>query len=380
MHVFILAIFWLLICFSLLYILIIGVIILGWFRTYHFKSSPAGKLPDISVVIAIRNEQENIEKLLRSFQQQHYPKEQFEVVIVNDHSEDNSTQLIEQFKTENNDIEIKLVQSNGEGKKAALREGISVATNDLIITTDGDCSMGNDWLRRLAEYYKEKKPKLIAGLVVYERKKGFWQHFYMLDFMSLVASGAGSLGVGLPLMANGANLAFEKQAFLDVVNAQSGKSFASGDDVFLLHAIAKKFGVNAVQFLKDELAIVKTRPPENFNSFISQRKRWASKAIAYTSWWAVLVSIGVFMLNFILGLAFLTALFKPWFLIIFGLFALLKMLIDFPLLHYFAEFVNRKNTIPYMFLLGFIYPFYIVFAVIYSFFFRYKWKGRNILR
>jgi hypothetical protein len=202
----------------------------------------------------------------------------------------------------------------------------------------------------------------------------------MLDFMSLVASGAGSLGAGLPLMANGANLAFEKQTYLDVVNAQSGKSFASGDDVFLLHAIAKKFGINSVHFIKDELAIVKTRPPVNFKSFISQRKRWASKAIAYTSWWAILVSMGVFMLNLMLVLALVTAFFKPWFLIIFGLFVLLKILIEFPMLQNFAEFVNRKKSVPYLFVFGFIYPFYIVFAAISSFFIRYSWRGRKYLK
>ncbi|MCB2207404.1 MAG: glycosyltransferase [Bacteroidetes bacterium] len=380
MHVFILSIFWLLISFSLLYILIIGVITFGLFRMHHFRNIPAGKLPDISVVVAVRNEQENIEKLLQALQQQHFLKEQLEVVIVNDHSEDYTKQLIEHFKTENKDIEIKLVQLNGKGKKAAISEGIGLAKNNLIITTDGDCTMGTDWLRRLAEYYKERKPKLIAGPVVYETKKGFLQHFYMLDFMSLVASGAGSLGAGLPLMANGANLAFEKQTYLDVVNAQSGKSFASGDDVFLLHAIAKKFGINSVHFIKDELAIVKTRPPVNFKSFISQRKRWASKAIAYTSWWAILVSMGVFMLNLMLVLALVTAFFKPWFLIIFGLFVLLKILIEFPMLQNFAEFVNRKKSVPYLFVFGFIYPFYIVFAAISSFFIGYSWRGRKYLK
>lgn len=332
------------------------------------------------MVVAVRNEQENIEKLLYSLQQQHFPKEQFEVVIVNDHSEDNTTQVIEQFITENKNIEVKLVQSDGKGKKAALREGISVVKNDLIITTDGDCAMGTDWLRHLMAYYNEQKPKLIVGPVVYEEKKGSLQRFYMLDFMSLVASGAGSLGAGLPLMANGANLAFEKQAYLDVVNTQSGKSFASGDDVFLLHAIANKFGVKSVHFIKDKLTIVKTRPPENFNSFISQRKRWASKATDYKSWWAILVSISVFMLNLMLVLGFLMALFKPWFLIIFVLFVLLKILIDFPLLQNFAEFVNTKKSVPYLFLFGFLYPFYIVFTAISSFFIRYNWRGRKYLK
>ena len=236
------------------------------------------------------------------------------------------------------------------------------------------------WLRRLAEFYIEKKPKLIVGPVVYEKRKGFSQHFYWLDFMSLVASGAGSLGAGLPLMANGASLAFEKQAFLDVVKSQSGKSFASGDDVFLLHAVADRYGAKSIHFLKDPSTIVHTNPPENLVAFLSQRKRWASKATDYRSWWAVMVSIIVFVLNFMLVLGFFMAFYKPLFLIIFGLFILLKILIDFPLMHYFAEFANRKKSVPYLFLFGFIYPFYVVFTATSSFFFRYKWKGRNGLR
>ena len=184
------------------------------------------------MVVAVRNEQEIIKRLLHFLGHQHFPKKQFEIIIVNDHSEDDTVKLVEQFIAENNEIEIKLVQSNGMGKKTALCEGIGMAKNDLIITTDGDCFMETEWLRRMAEYFEEKKPKLIAGPVIYEKKGGLWQQFFRLDFMSLVASGAGSLGAGLPLMANGANLAFERQAYLDVIKTQSGTSFVSGDDVF----------------------------------------------------------------------------------------------------------------------------------------------------
>jgi len=380
MHFILLSLFWLLVFFSMMYVLVIVTFTIGWLSTRGFKTSSALILPDVSVVIAVRNEQKNIMRLLNDLRQQDFPLNQLEILIINDHSDDATVLLIDEFMTENKNIDVRLIHSKGEGKKFALREGIQMSKHDLIVTTDGDCSMGSAWLRRLAEFFIEKKPKLIVGPVVYEKRKGFSQHFYWLDFMSLVASGAGSLGAGLPLMANGASLAFEKQAFLDVVKSQSGKSFASGDDVFLLHAVADRYGAKSIHFLKDPSTIVHTNPPENLVAFLSQRKRWASKATDYRSWWAVMVSIIVFVLNFMLVLGFFMAFYKPLFLIIFGLFILLKILIDFPLMHYFAEFVNRKKSVPYLFLFGFIYPFYVVFTATSSFFFRYKWKGRNSLR
>ena len=376
MQVLVLLLFWLLIFFSICYVLIILTFTIGWFRIKYFKGSTVGELPNISLVIAVRNEQNNIEKLLGVLTKQNFPKRRLEIVIVNDHSEDETVEVIRRFMNDNANLEISIIQSQGEGKKSAIKNGIINAKYDLIVTTDADCSMDKNWLKRLAEYYVLNEPKLVVGAVVYGQRKGFVQQFYMLDFMSLVASGTGSLGMGLPLMANGANLLYSKQTYLDVVDDQSGKLLASGDDVFLLHAISKKFGASSVHFIKDSLTIVTTEPPDSFSDFLSQRKRWASKATAYKSWWSILVSVSVFSLNLTLVLSVLTSFTTPWFLIIFSLFILLKMLIDFPLLKYFSEFSNRKSMVPYLFLFGFIYPFYIVLAGFSSFFFRFTWKGR----
>ena len=377
MHFFILSIFWLLIFFSFIYILVILTITIGWFRIRGFKSIQTIALPNVSIVIAVRNEQKNIKKILTDLIYQDYPLDQLEVLIVNDHSDDDTVKRVQIFKDKNKNINIQLAHSSGIGKKEAIREGIHKAAYGVIVTTDGDCSFGVGWLRRMVEYYLLKGSRLVVGPVVYLEKKNLLQKFYTLDFMSLVASSAGSLGVGLPLMANGANLLFTKQTFEDVIHGQSGSSFASGDDVFLLHAVSKKYGASSVNFIKDPLSIVTTTPPDNFKSFLSQRKRWASKATAYRSWWPVLVSVSVFGLNLMLVLSFLATFLKLWFLVIFGLFVLLKTLIDFPLLQSFSEFSNRKKVIPYVLLFGFLYPFYIVFTAVPSFFFRFSWKGRN---
>ena len=380
MQSFIILLFWLLIVSSLIYMQIIFVITIGWFRLKYFSGHKNSILPHISIVIAIRNESNAIEKLLKDLIQQNYLSGHFEIIVVDDHSEDNTVELTKRFISNNTDFDINLIHSEGEGKKAAVSEGVKLAKHELIVTTDGDCSVNDNWLNQLAEYHEFKKPKLIVGAVVYNHKKGFLQHFFNLEFMSLVASGAGSLGMGLTLMANGANLAFTKQTYEDVLFTQAGKTLASGDDVFLLHAISKKFGSKAVHFIKDSLTIVETDSPENIKSFFSQRSRWASKATAYRSWWAILVSIAVFMFNLFLVLSLVASLLKPWILIIYGLFILLKILIDFPLLYYFSEFTNRKKSVPYLFLFGWIYPIYIVVAACSSLLFRFSWKGRHNLK
>ena len=376
MHFFVLSLFWLLFFFSLAYMLVLFIMTIGWYRIKKFNSVQSEVLPDVSVIIAVRNEQQNIENTLTDLIRQDYPTNQFEVIVVNDHSDDETVKLVQTFIKQNKDIRIQIFDSSYIGKKAAIREGIRKATSELIVTTDADCFFESGWLRYMVEYQLFKGAKMVVGPVVYFERKGVLQKFFMLDFISLVASGAGSLGMGLSLMANGANMLFLKKVYEDVVSDQSGKQQASGDDVFLLHAVAKKYGARSIYFIKDPVTIVSTESPYSLKSFLMQRKRWASKAKAYRSWWPVLVSLIVFGTNLMLVLSFFASVLKPWFLIIFGLFVLLKTLIDLPLLHGFAEFSNRKSTVPYLLLFGFLYPFYIVFTAISSLFFSFSWKGR----
>jgi cellulose synthase/poly-beta-1,6-N-acetylglucosamine synthase-like glycosyltransferase len=357
--------------------LVLIVITIGWYRIKKFTAFQAGSLPDVSVIIAVRNERKNILNTLSDLILQDYPTDQFEILIVNDHSEDGTVKLVQTFIDQNKNIRIRLIDSSGIGKKEAIEEGVNNSDNELIVTTDGDCNPGSHWLRHMVAHQQHKGVKMVVGPVVYFEKKGVLQKFFLLEFISLAASGAGSLGMGLPLMANGANMLFAKQTYKSVINEQAGSSFASGDDVFLLHAITKKFGTSSVSFIKDPLSIVFTESPGNVKSFLSQRKRWASKAKAYRTWWPIIVSLIVFGTNLMLVLSFFTIVLRPWFLLIFILFVLLKSLIELPLLYSFAEFSNRKSTVPYLFIFGFLYPFYIVFAGISSFCFGFSWKGRN---
>ncbi len=349
---------WSMVFTMMLYLLLLIVITWGWYSLKYFTGQEISDQISLSVVVAVRNEEENISLLLKDLISQNYPDDLYEIIIVDDHSEDKTDEIVNQVISNFSDFQITLIKAKGIGKKAALAEGTASAKSELIVTTDGDCTMGSEWLNTIANYYSQFKPALIIAPVVYQNEKGILQKLFSLDFVSLVASGAGSAGAGLPFMGNGANLAFSKQAWEKANEPKKNKEFVSGDDVFLIHRITRIYGSKAIRFLKSSSAIVRTNPPDSFREFFQQRIRWASKAKGYKSPWAIFVSVLVLAVNFLIALTFLAGFFKAWFFIVYGMFVVLKLLIDLPLLVEFAGFVNKRKLLGLAFPLALIYPLY----------------------
>ena len=362
---------------ALLYLLVILVFTIGWYRMKVFTASVRSFSTKTSVVVAFRNEEQHIETLLNSLLEQTYPEDLWEIVLVNDHSTDKSTEIIDRFTRENKKIKISLLNAVGKGKKQSLLEGVRFATGNLIVCTDADCVAGKNWLTSVVSFYEQEHPLLIFGAVVYNEEDGFFQKFFSFEFMSLVASGAGSGASGFPFMGNGANLAFERDAFLEAGAEAQKQEHASGDDVFLIQYLTHKYGSQTIRFLKNKASIIRTQAPASFKEFIKQRIRWGSKARAYDQPWPLFVAFAVFIFNTLLVLCFLAGLIVPWALAIFLLFVLLKLFIDLPLLQAFSEFSNKGNLLRYMLPFEIIYPFYIPVAALKGLFFSYEWKGRK---
>lgn len=363
------------------YLIVIGIITFGWFRLSVPKSQQKfTQGVDASIVIAVRNEGNNIETLLNQLVNQDYNKKKYEIIIVDDHSTDNTVQVVNQFINENPDVKIKLIESSGEGKKHAINEGVTMSSTQLIITTDGDCNVKPGWLQCIVDFYNSSGCRLIIGPVIYDGEKTILQKLFSLDFASLVASGAGSVGAGLPLMGNGANLAFSKDVFTSLKTKNNTNRFTSGDDVFLIHYVTKKYGSSAVGFLRNRSAIVSTLPPQNLLEFLSQRKRWASKATGYQMLWPIIVSLTVLFFNMLLVLMLLGSLFYSWMLPLFFLIIITKFVIDIPLVFNFLSFAEKPHLKPLLFIMEFVYPVYIVIIAITSFIFRFGWKGRVNLK
>jgi biofilm PGA synthesis N-glycosyltransferase PgaC len=245
---------------ALIYSFIIFSFLIGWIRIKKFKKgAPAPSSVFTSVIIAVKNEEQNIPSLLNSLANQTIHHADYEIIIINDHSNDNTEYLMNSADLPN--LKLLNLPLGKRGKKDALQFGISNSTGDLIITTDADCIHHSVWLETISTYYSQYKPKLIIAPVLMQ-SKSFFEHLQALDFFSLIASGAGASGIKRPIMCNGANLAFDKKTYEEFQDPFH-KSFSSGDDVFLLLNMKRKYRKD-IKFLKSEEALVLTKPKKHW--------------------------------------------------------------------------------------------------------------------
>ncbi|MBL6658019.1 MAG: glycosyltransferase [Flavobacteriales bacterium] len=315
---------------------------------------------ELSILVAFRNEAKHLPFLLSDLENQNYSLDKVQFIFVDDSSEDNSFEIVK-----SSSLNITLLSSEGSGKKAAIELGVNNAKHDVILTTDADCRLSKDWISLMVSPFSEKDVQLVSGPVAYHGLDNAFKKFQALEFMSLIGSGAGAIGVQKAIMCNGANMGFRTSAF-----SNTEKDIASGDDVFLLHHVKKNNG--KISFVKDSKAIVSTEPKPTLSEFLNQRKRWASKTSSYKDVSAQWVSLLVFLAN----LSFVALFIKEQILALI-IFYLFKAVVDFLFLRKLCRFFEYDIPFYVFFILELVYPFYIVWVAISSQFGQYKWKGRK---
>lgn len=366
---------------TVLYLLIILIFTYGWYKTatvFHDGCQPS---TPVSVIVPFRNEEARLPDIFQSLTCQNYPKELTEILFINDQSEDNSSLVLMQLIKNTTDRNIKLIDvtaSNGtSSKKTAIAQGISHCNGTLILTTDADCFAGNGWISSVVNFYEKHHPKMITSPVAFTEEKSFFTRMQSLEFMSLIASGAGSVEAGFPVMCNGANLAFEKAAYDAVRNTSNSFTTVSGDDIFLLLNIKKKFGSHSIRFLKNPASIIHTHAKSGFLSFINQRIRWVSKSKKYRDSNIIFVSLIIFLFNLLLASSLIASIFNYTILFLFFTLLCIKTITDFPLLYGIAGMLEKKKLLIFVVPLEFIYPFYIVLTAISGQFSKFRWKNRD---
>ena len=357
--------------FLILYILLITLLCIGFKRLKQEQLKPASlEHTSFSIIIPFRNEAKNLKLLLESLLLLNYPKSQFEIILIDDASTDESVALIQTFK-QHTELLIHVLKNerfSASPKKDALTLGIHNAQFDWIVTTDADCKVPELWLKHFDQKIQEAGSRFIAGPVTFFEQKSFLSSFQQLDFLSLQGATIGSFGLQQAFMCNAANLAFSKAEFLNLNGYTQTDHLASGDDVFLMQKFIQQ-DPNKVHYLKTAEACVHTQTQPSWPSLMEQRKRWAAKAAAYTSWFAVLTSLLVLLGNTSLILGIL--LFKIWPLL------LLKVAVDFVLIHQTASLFNQKKVLVYFPAVAVIYPFFTVYVALASQFGTFEWKGRR---
>jgi cellulose synthase/poly-beta-1,6-N-acetylglucosamine synthase-like glycosyltransferase len=371
----------LLMIFGLAYLTIIGMYTLGWFRLKSTQWSDISPSTKVSIIIPCRNEEANILQILEDITHQDYTKNLFEIIIVDDNSEDTTPEIVNDFIRQHPSFHIKLIsvaadQPNIAYKKKAINLAIEAAEGDLIITTDADCRMGTQWLKSIVGFYETVRPKMIVGPVSFHNEKSWFEKMQTVEFLSLIGITAGAISIGRPIMCNGANLAYEKTAFHDV-GGFGNDLFSSGDDVFLLLKIKKRFGNKSVRFLKNVNAFVFTEAKKNLHEFLHQRTRWASKNKGY-DWKILSVSFTVFMMNFLLFPGFIWGLFNLKIMSVILVVYFLKLISELPVLVGIVTFAHRREMLFYGLPLIFLYPIYIVVTGTMGIVATYQWKGRTV--
>jgi len=366
-----------LICFSILLLYIATVIsfTIGFFNLSTFfpsKNNPSNNNLKLSVLIPFKNEELNLPTIFQNLKNQNLNLDLFEVIFINDHSEDNSEIVLRNLINKESNFKLISSKSKKSGKKEALKEGVKNAVNNLIVTTDADCIQPETWLQTIYDFYLKHKPKMIIAPVIM-KGTGFFGKLQALEFLSLSASTAGAAGLNKAIMCNGANLAFNKSIFNEFEDAMNTNEI-SGDDVFLLHSVKKKYP-KSIYYLKSNDARVCTNTEPTLKLFFRQRIRWASKSTHYRDFDTILVSLIIFITNLLLAISLISLIFVPEIIsLIFGLFGV-KITADFILLSNAAYYFRQKKLLLFIPILSIIYPFYILTVSITGFFIKnIKWK------
>lgn len=397
----------LLLCSFLLTILYISIMLTyknEWNEMEEIHVLKENPTTPVTIIIPARNESKNIRHLLQDIAHQVYPNHLLEVIVIDDFSEDNTYDIVTNFTDISNLKIFKLQDLVDENniqsvyKKRAIEAAIHKASGTLIITTDADCRLQQHWIHSIVSFYEKEKCALIAAPVGYYNEHTQFQHFQALDFCGMQAITGASLSLGMFNMANGANLAYEKQAFLDVNGYQDIDQKASGDDMLLVYKIAQKFP-DKIKFLKNRAAIVLTEPMHTLNDFLQQRFRWTSKSTSYQDkritailglvylfvlsiWLNALYFIGksiysiIFPTNTIIGLIDFLPVFFVLLMLIFQV--VCKTIVDYQFLQTASAFFNRHDLMKSFFISELLHIWYIPFVGTFGNILKYKWKGRTL--
>lgn len=269
------------------YILLIVCLLYGFHKTAGRKLASSAAIP-VSIILPFRNEEQCIEEAIRSLLSQKFDSD-FEIIAVDDHSTDNSWKLADNIAA--NDSRLRVIKAGGRGKKNALAEGMVAAHFGCIATADADCNYPELWLRTMALEFAGSGCAMLCAPVRIGQTDSWLSRFQFVDFASLVGSGIGAAGCGRPIMCNGANMMFDKNIVSQIDNPFN-VAVASGDDVFLLHAI-KRLDGRKIRFTCRMETIAETNAAPTFAAFLRQRMRWGGKTTSYTDADSIAVAVVV---------------------------------------------------------------------------------------
>jgi cellulose synthase/poly-beta-1,6-N-acetylglucosamine synthase-like glycosyltransferase len=367
---------WVLIAITgLLYLLMVGFIFFGWIRTQTFIIQDIVEQPSLSVIIPVRNESSQLSDLLFDLNKQDYPADKFEVIIVDDHSDRSPESIITEFRGKTN-IRLLHLGKDECGKKAAMMKGLLASDFEIIMTTDADCRIQKSWISEMVNFFVSKKVKLVFGSVQFTKSIKLFDWFQSLEFVSLVASGAGFAGNRHPIFCNAANMGFERKTYLQFLQEKGSDLPVSGDDVLFLLWLKKKYP-DKIGFIKSLNAQVETKPAGSIKDFIYQRLRWTSKSRYYRDLMIIVTSLIVYITSLSLLILLVGSFFSKLLATGFICLFILKCITDLFFLFIITGYYRNRYLLAVFLPLEIIHFIYISIIGFAGNLFEFTWKGRK---
>jgi cellulose synthase/poly-beta-1,6-N-acetylglucosamine synthase-like glycosyltransferase len=349
----------------------------GFRKKYSVATTPQ---PSVSIIVSMHNEEKNVSGCLDNLLMQEYPKDKFEVIIVNDRSSDKTGEIVDTYCQKSSilrKIVISKIQDDFAPKKYAIDQALKAAKGDIILLTDADGRPSPLWVKQIISYFTED-----VGLVIGYAPYGFesshisiWNRLLSLEYLSHAAVAAASCGLGYPVTCVGTNMAYRKSLYNQLGGFGIYKSLHTGDDDLFLQRVREETDWKVVYASKSK-SHVYNAPPDRWQKFFQQRIRYASKGFRYPAQ-VTLILILFYILNLFLLVSPLSLIICPNFFVPFLAAFFLKAISDLKFLKSASNYLEDKRFLA-LFPIAFILHIpYVVFFGLLAQIMTFNWAGHS---
>ena len=333
------------------------------------------KFEKVSVIVAARNEEKNISKLLTILTNQTYPEDKYEIIIANDGSTDKTEEIVKFFQSKFENVFLLNVKDRETAispKKNALQQAIDFSKGDIILLTDADCIPKTTWIEAMISSY-ESGIDMIVGYSSTKldnwKKSNLAQKYEFFDFVAMFIANSGAILSGRYFSCSGQNLSYRKSAFQDVGGFSKIKHIESGDDVNLMQLFRK--ANKKITITLNSKSFVQTHPIRDWKQLINQRIRWASN----TKWQILLNPELFFYLMAVLILMFSLVYFAIFNFKIALILFFIKSLTEYLFISKNSSLFHvQKERVHFYPIWAIIHPFYILVVGVLGQLDFFKWK------
>jgi len=326
--------------------------------------------PTVSIVIAARNEQENIRESAESALQQTYPKELFEVIVVDDESSDHTGMILEELRVQHTNLKVVRALPNRDlrGKPNALAQGIDVASGEVVMITDADCVVPKTWVESTARRFTEGVG-LIGGITL-QRATDPFTGMQSLDWAYLLGMASATASLHYPLGSIGNNLSFRKAAYEDIGGYRKLR-FSVTEDYTLVQGIIRT-GRWKYLYPVDPTMVVESKPCPDWQTLIRQKQRWGKGGLDMK-----LGGFGVMVVGFLMHTTPFILLYWGDIIVVSAI-LMAKVVLDYIFLYQVLKRLQRTAELRYFYWFELYFLIYVVYLPFLVFFGgKVRWKDRT---